>query len=140
MFCLEFSGVQRKTKKILGFFSKNYALNPPVCLFFWNSPFQIIDLNLSCKAFSQKGALNFCLDRESASFSCVLSSASVLGRFICIVHWLTGERITPAWEVKPTHPFPHNLFSHIPNIYNCCKNIIEGKGKSTALQHFTSCF
>ena len=116
LFCLEFSGVQRKTKKILGFFSKNYVLNPPVCLFFWNSPFQIIDLNLSYKAFPQKEALNFCLDRESASFSCVLSSASVLGRFICIVvlvgkkHPCMGSKAHPSTTHPPQPLLPHSQY------------------------------
>ena len=85
---------------------------------------KIIDLNWSYKALAQKEALTLCQDRAFASFSCVLSLALALGRFIRL-HCHTGSwgRGAPL-HGKKSHP----LLPHIPNIYICCKNIIEGKG------------
>ena len=62
--------------------------------------------------------------------------SSVLGGFTdlyCDTSSL-AVRSTPTWEVKPP------LFSHISNICNSCKYIIEGSGKSPALQHFINYF
>ena len=44
--------------------------------------FETIDLSCSYEALAQKQALTICQDRVFASFSCVLSVLSVLGRFI----------------------------------------------------------
>ena len=98
--------------------------------FFWNSSFQNNSLELVVQGtYPKRSILNLCQDRAFASFSCVLSLASVLGSHTCIV-------ILANWgEVKPLPP-PHTHFCHILNIYICCKYIIEGRGKSTAFQYF----
>ena len=80
MICLEFPGVQRTTKKFQGFFQKVMSSNPPV-LFSGIAHSKTIDLNWSYKALAQREALTLGQDRAFESFSCVLSLASVLGRF-----------------------------------------------------------
>ena len=57
---------------------------PPSSLFGFLSGItqsKIIDLNRSCEALAQKEGLTVCQDRAFASFPCVLSLSSVLGRF-----------------------------------------------------------
>ena len=72
--------MQRKTKKCPGFFQKSMSSNPPA-FFSGKAHSKTIDLNRSYEALIQKEALTLCQDRAFASFSCVLSLASVLGRF-----------------------------------------------------------
>ena len=72
-------------------------------------------------------------DSKTSDF-CVLSLSSVLekGSYICIVmlaYWREG---TP-WRKSP-------LFSHIPNIFICCKYIIKARGKKLSLIAFYKLF
>ena len=133
----EFPRVQRETKKIPGFFSKTYVLSPPV-FFSGIAHSKTIDLNWSYEALAQKEALTLCQDRAFASFLCVLSLASVLGRFTHLYcdNGSLGRGAPLHGKKSPLFP----LFSLISNIYICCENIIAGRGKSTALQHFINCF
>ena len=81
LFAWNFHGYREKQKKFQGFFFKKVCPQLP-CLFFSGiAHSKIIDLNRSYKALVQKEALTLCQDRAFASFSCVLSLASVLGRF-----------------------------------------------------------
>ena len=74
------TGTERNKKKFQGFFLKRTSSAP---LFFFPgiAHSKTIDLNWSYEALAQKEALTSCQDRAFASFLCVLSLASVLGRF-----------------------------------------------------------
>ena len=65
-------------KKCQGFFQKSMSSDPPSLLFFSGiAHSRTIKLNWSYKALAQREALTLCQDRAFASFSCVLSSATV---------------------------------------------------------------
>ena len=83
MFCLEFPGVKRNTKKALAFFSNFFQKSmssTPFIIFFGIAYSEKLDLNWYCKELAQKEALPLCQDRAFAPFSCVLSLSLVLGR------------------------------------------------------------
>ena len=83
MFCLEFPGVKRNTKKALAFFSNFFQKSmssTPFIIFFGIAYSEKLDLNWYCKELAQKEALTLCQDRAFAPFSCVLSLSLVLGR------------------------------------------------------------
>ena len=65
-------------KKCQGFFQKSMSSDPPSLFFFSGiAHSRTIKLNWSYKALAQREALTLCQDRAFASFSCVLSSATV---------------------------------------------------------------
>ena len=65
----------------------------------WDS--KTSNLNCSYEAFVQKEALTICQDRVFASFLCLLSLASLLGRFIHLYCDTSSlRRKTPAWEIQ----------------------------------------
>ena len=76
-----FMGTEHK-KNSRVFFKKVCPQTPPPCFFSGIAHSRTIELNWSYKALAQREALTLCQDRAFASFSCVLSSATVLGRFI----------------------------------------------------------
>ena len=81
---------------------------------------KIIDLNWSYEARAQKEALTICEDRAFASFSCVLSLSSVLGRFTrlyCDTGSLgrgvprMGCNVYPSSPTFPIYVFAVNILS-----------------------------
>ena len=75
-----FQGYREKQEKLPGFFQKS-NLPSPVWVFSGITQSKTIDLNWSYEALVQKEALTVYQDRTFASFPCVLSLSSVLGRF-----------------------------------------------------------
>ena len=95
----------------------------------WDS--KTSDLNYSYEALVQKKTLTICQDMVFASFLCVLSLSSVLGRFIQL-YSDTGSlgRSTSAWWVKP----------HSSPTFPIYLRYYQRWGKSQVLKHFVDCF
>ena len=81
-------GTEKNKKNSRDFFKKVMCSPPPPLLspslfgfFSGITQSKIIDLNRSYEALAQKEGLTVCQDRAFASFPCVLSLSSVLGRF-----------------------------------------------------------
>ena len=79
-----FRRYKEKSKQFQGFFQKKVCPQSPTSYWVFSSGIahsKIIDFNWSYEALAQKEALTTCQDRAITSFSCVLSTSSVLGRF-----------------------------------------------------------
>ena len=82
-------GTEKNKKNSRDFFKKVMCSPPPPLplppslfgFFSGITQSKIIDLNRSYEALAQKEGLTVCQDRAFASFPCVLSLSSVLGRF-----------------------------------------------------------
>ena len=81
-------GTEKNKKNFRDFFKKVMCPPPPPPLppslfgfFSGITQSKITDLNRSYEALAQKEGLTVCQDRAFASFPCVLSLSSVLGRF-----------------------------------------------------------
>ena len=93
------------------------------------------DLNCSYEAHIQKEALTICEYKVFASFLCVLSLSSVLGRLFqlyCDTDSL--GRTTPAWDITSPSPSFPTFSIYVLQIY------YWGRGNSSDLKHFIVCF